>query len=52
MFEASVCRSSGSSGDSGTTCWKLFLMFRISASISTRSMTWATSDTPDTLPRR
>ena len=37
MFAASVCRSSESSGDSDTTCWKFVLMFRSSASISSRS---------------
>ena len=37
MFIASVCRSSDSSGDSETTCWKLVLMLRCSASISSRS---------------
>ena len=37
MFIASACRSSDSSGDSETTCWKLVLMFRCSASISSRS---------------
>ena len=34
MFDASVCRSFESSGDSDTTCWKFVLMFRSSASIS------------------
>ena len=34
MFEASVCRSSDISGDSETICWKLALMLRCSASIS------------------
>ena len=37
MFVASVCRSSDSSGDSDTTCWKFVLMLRASASISRRS---------------
>ena len=37
MFIASVCRSSDSSGDSDTTCWKFVLMLRASASISSRS---------------
>ncbi len=37
MFVASVCRSSESSGESETTCWKLVLMLRASASISSRS---------------
>ena len=37
MFSASVCRSSDSSGDSDTTCWKFVLMLRCSASISRRS---------------
>ena len=37
MLAASVCRSSESSGDSDTTCWKFVLMFRSSASISRRS---------------
>ena len=34
MFAASACRSSDSSGDSETTCWKLLLMLRCRASIS------------------
>ena len=38
MLAASVCRSSDSSGDSDTTCWKFVLMFRSSASISSRSV--------------
>ena len=37
MFMASVWRSSESSGDSDTTCWKFVLIFRASASISSRS---------------
>ena len=37
MLSASVCRSSDSSGDSDTTCWKFVLMLRCSASISRRS---------------
>ena len=37
MFAASVCRSSESSGESETTCWKFVLMLRASASISRRS---------------
>ena len=28
MFSASVCRSSDSSGESETTCWKFVLMLR------------------------
>ena len=43
MFIASVCRSSDSSGDSDTTCWKLVLMFRASASISRRSASLVSS---------
>ena len=43
MFIASVCRSSESSGDSETTCWKLVLMFRASASISSRSASLVSS---------
>ena len=34
MLAASACRSSDSSGDEDTTCWKLLLMLRWSASIS------------------
>ena len=34
MLPASACRSSDSNGDSDTTCWKLLLMLRCSASIS------------------
>ena len=37
MLSASVCRSSESSGDSDTTCWKFDLMLRSRASISSRS---------------
>ena len=43
MFIASVCRSSDSSGESDTTCWKFVLMFRASASISSRSASLVSS---------
>ena len=43
MFIASVCRSSDSSGDSDTTCWKFVLMLRASASISRRSASLVSS---------
>ena len=43
MLVASVCRSSDSSGDSETTCWKFVLMFRASASISSRSASFVPS---------
>ena len=35
MFAESVCKSSESSGDNATTCWKLARISRSSASIST-----------------
>ena len=43
MLAASVWRSSDSSGDSETTCWKLLLMLRCSASISrwSSSRSWS-----------
>ncbi len=44
MFRASVWRSSDSSGDSDTTCWKLVLMFRWRASISSLSSSRISSD--------
>ena len=43
MLAASACRSSDSSGDSDTTCWKLLLMLRCSASISRWSSSRSTS---------
>ena len=46
MLAASVCRSSDSSGDSDTTCWKFVLMFRSSASISSRSSSLERLDAP------
>ena len=52
MFIASACRSSDSSGDSETTCWKLVLMFRWSASISRRSSSRIVSSAGFTRARR
>ncbi len=52
MFVASVCRSSDRSGDSDTTCWKLVLMLRASASISSRSVSLASSTASCTRARR
>ena len=52
MLAASVCRSSESSGDSDTTCWKLVLMFRSSASISRRSASASDSTAGVTRARR
>ena len=52
MFIARVCRSSDSSGDSDTTCWKLVLMFRASASISSRSDSLVSSVAALTRARR
>ena len=52
MFVASVCRSSDSSGDSDTTCWKFVLMFRASASISSRSASLVSSLAALTRARR
>ena len=52
MFAASVWRSSESSGDSDTTCWKFVLMFRASASISRRSASSIASTAVVTRPRR
>ena len=52
MFAASVCRSSESSGDSDTTCWKFVLMLRASASISSRSASLVPSAAPVTRARR
>ena len=52
MFAASVCRSSDSSGDSDTTCWKLLLMLRWSASISRRSSSRSASGATVTAARR
>ena len=52
MFIASVCRSSDSSGDSDTTCWKLVLMLRASASISSRSASLVSSVAALTRARR
>ena len=43
MLMASVCRSSDISGDSETICWKLVLMLRWSASISSLSLSPTTS---------
>src|SRR5258706_1032224 len=48
MFDASVCRSSDSSGESDTTCWKFVLILRASASISNGSASlvpWAAAVT-------
>jgi hypothetical protein len=50
MFDASVCRSSDSSGDSETTCWKFVLMLRSSASISSRSSSLNASTAGATRP--
>ena len=52
MLTASVCRSSDSSGDSETTCWKFVLMFRASASISSRSASLVSSVAGVTRARR
>ena len=52
MFIASVCRSSESSGDRDTTCWKFVLMFRASASISRRSASLIPSTAAVTRARR
>ena len=52
MFSASVCRSSESSGDSETTFWKLLLMLRSSASISSRSSSRSSSETAVTVARK
>ena len=52
MFDASVCRSSDSSGDSDTTCWKFVLMLRSSASISRRSASLTASTAGVTRARR
>ena len=52
MFIASVCRSSDSSGDSDTTCWKFVLMLRASASISSRSASLVSSAAALTRARR
>ena len=52
MFVASVCRSSDSSGDSDTTCWKFVLMLRASASISSRSASLVSSAAALTRARR
>ena len=52
MFIASVCRSSDSSGDSETTCWKFVLMLRASASISSRSASLVSSAAALTRARR
>ena len=52
MLVASVCRSSDSSGDSDTTCWKLVLMLRASASISSRSASLVSSAAALTRARR
>ena len=52
MFVASVCRSSDSSGDSDTTCWKFVLMLRASASISSRSASLVSSVAALTRARR
>ena len=52
MFIASVCRSSDSSGDSETTCWKFVLMLRASASISSRSASLVSSIAALTRARR
>ena len=52
MFTASVCRSSDSSGESETTCWKFVLMLRASASISSRSASAVPSTAAVTRARR
>ena len=52
MLTASVCRSSDSSGDSETTCWKFVLMLRASASISSRSASAVSSTAAVTRARR
>ena len=52
MLAASVCRSSDSSGDSDTTCWKLLLMLRCSASISRWSSSRSWSGATVTAARR
>ncbi len=52
IVDASVCMSSDSRGDNDTTFWKLVLMLRISASISTRSAGRNASDTCRTRARR
>ena len=52
MLRASVCRSSESSGERDTTCWKFDLMFRCIASISRRSESTAVSSALRTRPRR
>ena len=52
MLRASVCRSSESSGESDTTCWKFDLMFRCIASISRRSSSAVVSAARRTRPRR
>ena len=52
MLAASVCRSSDSSGDSETTCWKLLLMLRCSASISRWSSSRSWSGATVTAARR
>ncbi len=52
MLRASVWRSSESSGESETTCWKLALMFRCSASISSLSASLVPSAAATTSARR
>ena len=52
MFIASVWRSSESSGESDTTCWKFVLMLRASASISRRSASFVSSAAALTRARR
>ena len=52
MLSASVWRSSESSGDSETTCWKFDLMLRCSASISRRSSSRTSPTARRTAARR
>ena len=52
MLTASDCKSSDMSGDIETICWKLVLMFRWRASISSRSDSSSTSGASLTAPRR